>query len=78
MKGHQSSEKQRRSVTERNKRSVRRDDGKVYEFINDAAEEIGVCGSAIANAIKHGQRSGGYRWEYVEDKTLTTIESIGA
>ena len=48
------------------RKEVIRDDGVVFKSVIAAAESIGRCGSAITNAIKRGQRSGGYYWKYAE------------
>ena len=62
------SEENKNKLSERSKRPVVRDDGVVFESIKDASESIGRCDSAIINAIKRGQRSGGYYWKYAELK----------
>lgn len=60
------SEDNKAKLFESHRKEVIRDDGIVFKSVNAAAESIGRCGSAITNAIKRGQRSGGYYWKYAE------------
>ena len=68
LKGRPVSERTRLATIERNKRSVVRDDGVVFETVNDAAESVGVTPSAISKAMGRGQRSGGHYWKHAELK----------
>jgi hypothetical protein len=44
--------------------------GEVFPSATDAAKLIGVkSSSSIIQSIKHGCRSGGYHWKYLEDST---------
>ena len=44
--------------------------GEVFPGATDAAKRIGVkSSSSIIQSIKHGCRSGGYHWKYLEDST---------
>jgi hypothetical protein len=46
--------------------TVRREDGKVYHSIKEAAEENKVNPTSIMQSVKIGCRSNGYHWEYVK------------
>ena len=56
----------RERLAERNKHAVIRDDGVYFATVNDAAESVGVSPSAISNAMRRKQRSGGYYWKRAE------------
>lgn len=58
----------KQKLAERNKHSVIRDDGVFFSTVNDAALSVGVTPSAISNAIRRGNRSGGYYWKLAELK----------
>lgn len=58
----------RKRLSERNSHAVEREDGIVFSTVTEAANSIGVSYASISNAIKRGNRSGGYRWKYVEIK----------
>lgn len=60
------SEEGKRHISEVSSKPVVREDGVFFRSVTAAAESIGRCGSAITNAIKRGQRSGGYYWKYAE------------
>ena len=63
---HDDAFKQR--LAERNKRPVIRDDGIYFATVDEAAASVGVTPSAISNAMRRGQRSGGYYWKHAESK----------
>lgn len=50
---------------------VQRDDGVIFPSVRAAAASIGRTDTAIINAMKRNNRSGGYYWKRVE-KCLTT------
>ena len=56
----------RKRLAERNKHSVVRDDGVFFSTVNEAADSVGVTPSAISNAMRRGNRSGGYYWKLAE------------
>ena len=68
LKGHEVSEKSRQAVIERNKKAVIRDDGVCFATVNEAAVSVGVTPSAISNAMRRGNKSGGYYWRHAELK----------
>lgn len=47
-------------------RPVEREDGVVFESVTAAASSIGHHVTAIINAIRRHNRSGGYYWKYVD------------
>ena len=55
-------------LSERNKRPVIRDDGIYFATVDEAAASVGVSPSAISNAMRRGNRSGGYYWKHAELK----------
>lgn len=55
-------------LSERNKRPVIRDDGIYFATVDEAAASVGVTPSAISNAMRRGNRSGGYYWKHAELK----------
>ena len=56
----------RNRLSERNKHAVVREDGVIFNTVNDAAASVGVNPSAISNAMRRGNRSGGYYWKLAE------------
>lgn len=45
-----------------------KENGKVFKSIRCAADEIGVCVTAISNCLNHRSKScSGYTWEYVDE-----------
>lgn len=58
----------KRRLSERNKRPVIRDDGIYFATVDEAAASVGVTPSAISNALRRGNKSGGYYWKHAELK----------
>jgi group I intron endonuclease len=58
----------KKRLAERNKHSVIRDDGMYFDTVDEAAAYVGVTPSAISNAMRRGNRSGGYYWKLAELK----------
>ena len=61
-------EKQKQAASKAASHPVEREDGIVFGSVKEAAASIGTTYSAISNAIRRKQRSGGYLWKYVESK----------
>lgn len=64
---HYSTDKQKQAARQAHIHPVEREDGKIFESVEEAAISVGVTYSAISNAIRRNQRSGGYHWKYVDD-----------
>lgn len=63
---HYHSEEFKRKVSEKHRVPVMRDDGVIFDSFKEAAASVGVKQPAISNAIRRGNKSGGYYWSYVE------------
>ena len=50
---------------------------RVYESVNQAAKDNGICSPQIADVCshRHGVTAGGFRWKYVEEKEM--LKPIG-
>lgn len=57
------SEDGKRHISETHVRSIMRDDGVIFNSVNEAAASVGVTPSAISNAMRRGNRSGKYYWK---------------
>ena len=62
------SEAGKKHIAETHSRSIRRDDGVIFDSVNEAAASVGVTPSAISKAMRKGQRSGKHYWELLNSK----------